>query len=77
MRDVIMHQKKMEKKHHIFFYNTFNRKLSEFMEFMTGFDIVAFDDYLKVPDGVSLKDYIREKHGDDAVTMIEALISSP
>lgn len=38
------------------------------------FDIIAFDKFIKTPDGVSCKDYVKQKYGDQALKMIERLI---
>ncbi len=45
------------------------------MNVFTGFNIVKFDKHLAVPEGISLKEWIRQKYGEDAVTLIETLIS--
>jgi len=52
------------------FYETFKRKLSEFDDLVTGFDIIKFDDYVKTPEGKSLSEYINDKHGKEAKYMI-------
>jgi len=38
------------------------------------FNIIAFDKFIKTPDGVSCKDYVKQKYGDRALKMIERLI---
>ena len=40
-----------------------------------GFDIIAFDKWLKVPDGVSTNDCILEKYGQKGVDIINALLA--
>lgn len=38
------------------------------------FDIISFDKFIKTPDGISCKDYVKQKYGDQALKMIERLI---
>jgi len=37
-------------------------------------DIMLFDKWLETPDGISTKDYIRQKYGDVAVKLVEKLM---
>jgi hypothetical protein len=55
------------------FQTTFNLNVMEFWSAITGFDLVAFDETLKTPDGVSLRDHIVALHGEDAAVLIERL----
>lgn len=41
----------------------------------TGFDVIAFDEKLGTPDGVSTAEFIEQKHGAEAVALCLALIS--
>jgi translation initiation factor 2 alpha subunit (eIF-2alpha) len=62
------------------FFKTFGVQLSQFVSPYTGFNIIAFDDYLqnkygKYEDGkTSMADFIEKKYGMDAVKLIKNLI---
>ncbi len=59
-----------------YFYHIFRRPLKPFMEAWTGLDVCKLDkEVIKPPDGTSTYDYVREKHGPLAVTMLNELIS--
>lgn len=45
-----------------------------FFNVISGFDVVAFDEYLQTPDGVSTKQHIETKYDIKAVVLIENLI---
>ena len=45
-----------------------------FRDNLTGFDVVRFDAWLKLPEGVSTRDYVREHYGEEAVSLILALL---
>jgi hypothetical protein len=63
------------------FSSYFGISLRLFWHPITGFDIIKFDDFCKekhgyVEDGkTSLKDFLTAKHGKEAATLIENLIS--
>lgn len=58
------------------FHKTFGVYLGRFHNIFTGFDIVAFDDWLKPydEDEKSMKDIIIERYGEEAAKLIERLI---
>ena len=57
------------------FKRLFNRKLHDFMDIRTGFDIVKFDETIGTPDDVSMQAFVLENYGQDAVDLIKKLIS--
>ena len=56
------------------FRREFNVTIQRFWDIQTGFDIVKFDEWLKVPDGVSTREFIFQKFGSNAVLLVETLI---
>lgn len=56
------------------FLRTFHIRLSRFFNPWIGFDVIAFDRFLHVPDDISTKDFVKNKYGDPAVTLIKNLI---
>jgi len=55
------------------FKRIFGRNLHAFWDF-TGFDVVAFDEALEVPEGVSCAEYIRTNYGTEAEALIRTLL---
>ena len=72
--NILMDNRKKEQTFSKPFKETFNINMHPFFDYVMGFDVVAFDKYLEVPDGTSTKEFIAEKYGDDAVTLVENLI---
>lgn len=56
------------------FKRIFGVPLKDFMDILTGFDVVKFDQYLKTPDGTSTKNYITQKYGETATNLVMSLI---
>lgn len=56
------------------FRQVFGVTLQSYMHPLLGFDIVAFDRFLKVPDGTSTANFITEKYGKDACEMVRGFI---
>jgi len=57
------------------FYNMFHHKLHDFMDYVTGFDIIRFDEkIIKPPNGVSTKEAIQQQYGLQAVELIQNLL---
>jgi hypothetical protein len=56
------------------FKRTFNLPLKNYIDLITGFDIVKFDEDIKTPDGISTKDFISKTYGEEAVKLIQSLI---
>ena len=63
------------KKHHVRFRHLFHKSIGVWMHPLTGFDIGSFDDYLQVPDGVAMSDYLLENYGQEAHDMIRNIIA--
>jgi hypothetical protein len=62
-------------KHRKKFQQIFDVPLSWFWDNVTEFDVIKFDaDVVQSPDGVSTKEHIRARWGDEAVVLIEGLI---
>ena len=70
---------KADRDDEVLFRKYFGKDLSEYWEYLFGFDIVKFDtDFYpenREAEGKSLKDFVREGHGSDAVELIERLIA--
>jgi len=56
------------------FCSIFGLQLSDYHDILTGFDICKFDKDIDCPDGISLKDWIKQEYGDNAALIIEQLI---
>lgn len=56
------------------FKQTFNLKLSDFVDCVGGFDVIKFDKILKVPDGISTRDFITKKYGEAATALIDKFL---
>jgi len=60
------------------FKRIFGINLLDYFCPITGFDIVRFDDnFIKSPDGKSMRQVIQEKYGNEGVELIERLIKFP
>lgn len=58
------------------FLAVFGKPLADFYDGIFGFDIVKFDEWLKVPDGTSTKSFVLTKYGQEAVELILRLLHS-
>ena len=56
------------------FEQTFKVSFRRFFNYVTGFDVIAFDDYLETPDGVSTKEVIEVRYGSEAAQLVENII---
>ena len=56
------------------FQRVFGVPLNNYIDPITGFDIVKFDEFLKTPDNVSTADFLEGKFGVEAKNLIESLI---
>ena len=61
-------------KHKFEFTNIFGLSISPYAHPIFGFDIVKFDEDIKVPDNISCKNHINNKYGKAAVELIEKLM---
>ena len=57
------------------FRRAFGVSLYPYWGTITGFKIIEFDKFLKVPDGQSMKQFITKKYNKAAADLIERLIS--
>ena len=73
--EVIEHHKNLIVKHHQQFQNIFHCLLQGFMNLITGFDIIDFDERVVKSGDKCMRDAILEKYGEEAVALIEALIT--
>ena len=55
------------------FYKTFGKSILRFYHPFFGFDVGKFDDFLKVPDGISQAQHIRDKYGAEWEARIKKL----
>jgi len=56
------------------FFQTFNRPLSNYVDQITGFDIVKFNDDLRIPDDQSVANFLTENYGEDICEMVKGLL---
>jgi len=56
------------------FKKIFGLPINKFIDPMTGFDIIAFDDWLETPDGESTRDQLIAKYGERAAELVEGLL---
>ena len=61
-------------KHERRFRRIFGVSMRPFLDLMTGFDIVRFDDWMKTPDGTSTSDFLRKTYGDEAHDLVTGLL---
>lgn len=50
--------------------------LGSIQQLLTGFEITKFNDDIKCPDNISLKEFVLEKYGDEGINLIAELINS-
>lgn len=74
MRNTIMARKKLFHDCKPMFESMFKLSFDDYWDTMSGFDICKFDDDIKCPDGISLKDFLTEQYGEKASNLIEILI---
>lgn len=57
------------------FQHIFGRRLFDFWDNITGFDVIKFDEqFIKPDEGQSTQDAVRGKYGDIAVELIHKLL---
>ena len=74
MRDFFLKNKKLFHDHNQEFLQIFHVALSSYWDIYTGFDVVGFDDFMKVPEEKSLSEWIVIQHGERANELIKLLI---
>ena len=75
MVNLIVHNKALLRENRDVFFRTFEVPLTRFMHPLLGFDVVAFDDWLGTPDGISTSDHILAKYGEPARELVFKLIA--
>jgi len=55
------------------FTRIFGRSLANYHDFILGFDVIKLDTDLKVPDNMSMRDFIQKEYGENGVKLIEKL----
>lgn len=75
MKELILKNNKLFHNYEHQFQITFNTPLNKYWNFVTGFDVIKFDEDLKCPDGISLKDFITEKYNEEASGLIGKLLN--
>jgi hypothetical protein len=56
------------------FNSTFKTQLRHFfINVFLGYDIGKFDTFLQVPDGVSMKEHVTEKYGEEGLFLVEKI----
>ena len=73
LRSITLKNRKAEHTHKNKFREIFGCPISDFMDPLLGFDIVKFDEYIKTPDGISTRDYLK-KNNPEGCRIIEELI---
>lgn len=74
MIDRLSGKHKLKHKYKKRFYALFGVSLESLWDFYTGFDIVRFDDEVIKSGDDAMRVCIRDKYGDEAVSMIKELI---
>ena len=67
-RNIEAHKKGQE------FKKIFGVQFAGFWNSFFGFDVVKFDAWLEVPDGVSTSDFITQKYGAEACALVRSLL---
>ena len=75
--EIMKRNRELELIHSKAFYMYFHFALHNYMDYLTGFDIVKFDDAIHTPDGVSTSDHIEKHYGAEATALIKRLIRLP
>ncbi len=57
------------------FFRVFHIPLQRYWSNLLGFDIIAFDDFLHTPTGLSLKERVERQYGEEALHLIEAILA--
>ena len=73
--DFILFNRELFHKHQAEFKTIFHINLKDYFDFVTGFDVVKFDnDFIKPPDGISTNDAVINKYGQRAADLCHELI---
>lgn len=74
MRNILLENKKKLHQNRNAFNSVFNLDLADYIDAVTGFDICQFDSDIKTPRGISLKDHLTKKYGENVAKLVEGLI---
>lgn len=74
--DIMLARKDCYMRHDRRFKRIFGVGMWQFMDLLTGFDVVKFDDWLETPDGLSTADHLAKKYGKEARDLVKALIGA-
>ena len=71
---IMQHNRELEMRYPDVFRSIFRLELHDYMNYLTGFDIVKFDEAVKTPDGISTREWIQTQYGAEAINLIRKLI---
>jgi len=57
------------------FKDTFGRSMRPFMDFVTGFDVIMFDEFVKPAANQSCADAVEQKFGPEGLVLIHKLLN--
>lgn len=75
--EIMQRNRQVEFAHSKEFWMHFHLRLHDYMDYLTGFNIVKFDKDIRTPDGISARDHIENQYGMGAVGLIKVLIGMP
>ncbi len=75
LAEIILKNKKLLHDNKNSFFKIFSKDLKRFIDPLSGFDIVGFDEELCTPRGMSLSDHVKNIYGDQAHDLIKKLIN--
>ena len=74
-RDLVHKNLALRHTHYKDFRRIFGVDLAKFLDNLTGFDVVKFDDdFIKAPDGTSTAQAVKAKYGQEGLDICNALI---
>lgn len=76
LRDVVLHNKKLLHDYGSRFQEIFGVSLVRWMDTVTGFDIIKFDDQVIKSGDKQMAQVVKDKYGQEAVDLIMTLIES-
>ena len=72
--EFVAKNKAVELKYAEAFQETFGVPLRNFIDNLTGFNILDFDAKMNPPEGQSLADYLTEKYGESATKLVFSVL---
>ncbi|MBT9144077.1 MAG: hypothetical protein DDT32_02124 [Syntrophomonadaceae bacterium] len=55
------------------FHKIFQLQLRDYLNIVIEFDVLKFDQHLNVPEGFSIREWVRQEYGEEAVILVETL----